>query len=35
VLIDEAELPATLARVAGDDAPEAPSEAPVPAGGEA
>ena len=35
VLIDEAELPATLARVAGEDAPEAPPEAAVPAAGEA
>jgi len=35
VLIDEAELPATLARVAGEDAPEAPPEAAVPATGEA
>jgi len=35
VLIDEAELPATLARVSGDDAPEAPPEAVVPAAGEA
>jgi len=34
VLIDEAELPATLARVGGDDAPEAPLEAAVPAAGE-
>ena len=35
VLIDEAELPATLARVAGEDAPEAPPEAAVPAAREA
>jgi len=35
VLIDEAELPATLARVAGGAAPEAPPEAAVPAAGEA
>ena len=35
VLIDEAELPATLARVTGDDAPEAPLEAPDPAAEEA
>ncbi|MBE3034845.1 MAG: DNA translocase FtsK 4TM domain-containing protein [Actinobacteria bacterium] len=35
VLIDEAELPATLARVAGEDAPEAPPEAAVPAAGKA
>ena len=35
VLIDEAELPATLARVSGEDAPEAPPEAAVPAAGEA
>jgi len=35
VLIDEAELPATLARVAGEDTLEAPSEAAVPAAGEA
>jgi len=35
VLIDEAELPATLARVAGEDAPEAPPQAVVPAAGEA
>jgi S-DNA-T family DNA segregation ATPase FtsK/SpoIIIE len=35
VLIDEAELPATLARVAGEDAPEAPPEAALPAAGEA
>jgi len=35
VLIDEAELPATLARVAGEDAPQAPPEAAVPAPGEA
>ena len=34
VLIDEAELPATLARVSGDDAPQAPLEAAVPAAGE-
>ena len=31
VLIDEAELPATLARVAGDEDPEAPPETPAPA----
>jgi S-DNA-T family DNA segregation ATPase FtsK/SpoIIIE len=35
VLIDEAELPATLARVAGEDTPEAPPEAAVPAAGDA
>jgi S-DNA-T family DNA segregation ATPase FtsK/SpoIIIE len=35
VLIDEAELPATLARVSGDEAPEAPPEAAVPAAEEA
>jgi len=35
VLIDESELPATLARVSGDDAPDAPPEAAVPAAGEA
>jgi len=35
VLIDEAELPATLARVAGDDGPEAPPEAAAPAFGDA
>jgi len=35
VLIDEAELPATLARVAGEDAADEPPEAPVPAAGEA
>jgi len=35
VLIDEAELPATLARVSGEDAAEAPPEAAVPAAGEA
>jgi len=35
VLIDEAELPATLARVAGEDASEAPAEAAVPAAGKA
>ena len=35
VLIDEAELPATLARVAGDGAPEEPSVVAVPAAGEA
>ncbi|MCX6363759.1 MAG: DNA translocase FtsK 4TM domain-containing protein [Actinobacteria bacterium] len=35
VLIDEGELPATLARVAGDDAPQAPREQAVPAVGEA
>jgi len=34
VLIDEAELPATLARLTGDAAPEAPPEAAVPAAGE-
>jgi S-DNA-T family DNA segregation ATPase FtsK/SpoIIIE len=34
VLIDEAELPATLARVGGGDAPEAPLEAALPAAGE-
>jgi S-DNA-T family DNA segregation ATPase FtsK/SpoIIIE len=35
VLIDEAELPATLARVTGDDAPQEPSEAADSAAGEA
>jgi len=35
VLIDEAELPATLARVAGEDTPEAPPEAAVPAASDA
>jgi len=35
VLIDEAELPATLARVAGEDTPEATPEAAVPASAEA
>ena len=35
VLIDEAELPATLARVAGEDTLEAPPEAAVPAAGDA
>jgi hypothetical protein len=35
VLIDEADLPATLARVTGDDVREAPLEAPDPAAEEA
>jgi hypothetical protein len=35
VLIDEAALPATLARVAGEDAPEAPLEVAMPAAEEA
>ncbi len=35
VLIDEGELPVTLARVAGEDAPKEPPEAAVPGAGEA